>query len=356
MTLQTQRLPTLDDNAERATGTAHVSDTRDSTPRALAARPTAASPLLAMSKRYGIDALKLLEVLKATVIKATDRHTPTNEEIAAFCIVAEQYGLSPFTREIHAFCDSSRGIVPIVGIDGWTKIANNTGQMNGVSFAIVGEPGQLECTCTIHVKGREHPVVVTEYLVECKRNTPPWNQMPRRMLRHRSFIQCARVAFGFGGIYDEDEAKDIMRGDAPMTGVRRLDDLNAAVVPHPTSTTQVIDTSTANVPSTETAEQIINNAPRAPEHQQDAVGDVEAQAPEPAADLALDSEGKLIAFAESVASETQIDPKLFTAAIKQLRLSDGIGGGKRADTLNRNRIAAAMQAGSFDWQTAKIIT
>jgi hypothetical protein len=33
--------------------------------------------------------------------------------------------------------------------------------------------------------------------------------MPKRMLRHKALIQCARVAFGFSGIFDEDEARDI---------------------------------------------------------------------------------------------------------------------------------------------------
>jgi hypothetical protein len=50
---------------------------------------------------------------------------------------------------------------------------------------------------------------VREYLRENHRNTDPWNQMPNRMLRMRAYIQCARVCFGFGGIYDEDEGEKI---------------------------------------------------------------------------------------------------------------------------------------------------
>ena len=46
-----------------------------------------------------------------------------------------------------------------------------------------------------------------EYFAECKRNTDPWNQMPRRMLRHKAIIQCGRIAFGFSGIYDPDDAE-----------------------------------------------------------------------------------------------------------------------------------------------------
>ena len=33
-------------------------------------------------------------------------------------------------------------------------------------------------------KDREHPIIVTEYLSECRRDTPTWKQMPGRMLRH----------------------------------------------------------------------------------------------------------------------------------------------------------------------------
>jgi hypothetical protein len=55
------------------------------------------------------------------------------------------------------------------------------------------------------VKGRGHPVEVTEYFSECKRNTDPWNNMPRRMLRNRTLCQGARMAFGFSGVFHEEE-------------------------------------------------------------------------------------------------------------------------------------------------------
>jgi hypothetical protein len=45
---------------------------------------------------------------------------------------------------------------------------------------------------------------------EVNRGTQPWKSHPRRMLRHKALIQCARIAFGFAGIYDEDEAERIV--------------------------------------------------------------------------------------------------------------------------------------------------
>jgi hypothetical protein len=53
-------------------------------------------------------------------------------------------------------------------------------------------------------------VQVTEYLSECKRGTQPWQSHPKRMLRHKAMIQCARLAFGYVGIYDQDEAERIV--------------------------------------------------------------------------------------------------------------------------------------------------
>jgi hypothetical protein len=42
------------------------------------------------------------------------------------------------------------------------------------------------------------------------------------MLRHKALIQCARLAFGYGGIYDQDEAERIIEIDgATGESIRR---------------------------------------------------------------------------------------------------------------------------------------
>lgn len=128
-------------------------------------------------------------------------------------IVSTQYGLNPFTKEIYAFPDKNNGITPVVGVDGWARIINSHPQFDGMEFAADAE----SCTCKIYRKDRNHPTIVTEYLEECRRNTQPWNSHPRRMLRHKAMIQAARLAFGFGGIYDEDEAQRIQTTETPET-------------------------------------------------------------------------------------------------------------------------------------------
>lgn len=176
------------------------------------------SPLTLLGQRWNIEPTKLVEVLRGTVIKPDKNgKVASNEEVAAFCVVANQYDLNPWTREIYAFFSPDKGVTAIVPIDGWVKIVNRHkdahGELDfdGCEFEEVeGANGlPISCTCTIHVKGREHPIVATERYAECKRNTNPWSQHPFRMLRHKSYMQAARYAFGLSGIHDEDEARDI---------------------------------------------------------------------------------------------------------------------------------------------------
>jgi phage recombination protein Bet len=159
------------------------------------------SALSLMATRLNVDPTKLLDTLKNTVFKGA-----TNDELLALVVVANQYGLSPFLKEIYAFPAKGGGIVPVVSVDGWIRMMNDHPQFDGIDYEWEREGGKLiSCTSIIHRKDRAHPTRVTEYLSECKRNTDPW-KMEHRMLRHKATIQGARVAFGFSGIVDEDEA------------------------------------------------------------------------------------------------------------------------------------------------------
>ena len=161
-----------------------------------------------VATRFGVDPTKMMDTLKATAFKVKDA-TVTNEQMMALLIVADQYGLNPFTKEIYAFPDKG-GIVPVVGIDGWARIINEHPSFDGMDFTMPDDGSS--CTCQIYRKDRGHSISVTEYMAECKRGTQPWSSHPRRMLRHKAMIQCARMAFGFAGIYDRDEADRIAKG------------------------------------------------------------------------------------------------------------------------------------------------
>ena len=161
---------------------------------------------LASELGIGTDGSSLIQTMKDTAFKGVQ---VSDSQMTALLIVAQQYKLNPWTREIYAFPDKG-GIVPVVGVDGWSRIINQNVNFDGMDFKQDDE----SCTCIIYRKDRSHPVSVTEYLSECKReNAQPWKSHPKRMLRHKAMIQCARLAFGFVGIYDADEAERIV---APM--------------------------------------------------------------------------------------------------------------------------------------------
>jgi hypothetical protein len=180
------------------------------------------SVLARMAMRFGVEPAKMMECLKATAFKGP----ASNEQIMALCIVADQYGLNPWTKEIYAFPDKSNGIVPVVGVDGWARIINSHPEFDGMEF----EQDAESCTCSIHRKDRGHPITVTEYLAECTRNTGPWGSHPRRMLRHKAMVQCARLAFGYAGIYDADEA-DRIRDVVPESTERPAIEMPVEALP-----------------------------------------------------------------------------------------------------------------------------
>lgn len=178
----------------------------------------APSVIARLADRFGVDQSKMLECLKSTAF----RGGCSNEQLMALCIVSEQYGLNPWTREIYAFPDKQNGIVPVVGVDGWARIINSHPQFDGIDFS----QDEEKCTCTIYRKDRGHPTIATEYMSECRRNTGPWGSHPKRMLRHKALIQAARLAFGFTGIFDHDEAERIVSarvGQAPYAKASPLD-------------------------------------------------------------------------------------------------------------------------------------
>ena len=169
-----------------------------------------ASLIETMARRVSMEPKLFESTVRSTVMPA--KHT--NEQFAALMLVAHEYGLNPVVKEIYAFPAKGGGIVPIVSIDGWVNLVNSHPQANGFTFDwIHDDEGKLiACTCRMYRKDRDHPVEVTEYLSECKRNTDPW-KMAHRMLRHKAMIQAARYAFGFSGIYDEDEGAKIANAE-----------------------------------------------------------------------------------------------------------------------------------------------
>lgn len=186
---------------------------------------------VSLAKQFNIqgDPQELVQTLKATAFKGN----ATDAQFNALMIVSTQYGLNPFTKEIYAFPDKQNGIVPVVGVDGWSRIINSHPQFDGMEFKYSEETttpagsntkAHEWVECVIYRKDRSHPIVAREYLDEVYRPpfkgkfgevNGPWQSHTKRMHRHKAMIQAARLAFGFGGIYDEDEAQRIQTPETP---------------------------------------------------------------------------------------------------------------------------------------------
>lgn len=201
------------------------------TTTAVAQRQPVRSVLIDMATRFGMEPAAFEATVRATCMKPDYKtgRVPSREEFAAFLLVAKEYKLNPLTKEIYAFTAKGGGVVPIVSIDGWVNLVNSHGACDGFDFEMEHDAkGNLvSCTCRMYRKDRSRPVVVTEYLSECIRNTEPW-AMKHRMLRHKAMVQAARYAFGFSGVYDEDEgakiaeASDVAREEPPKPPARPL--------------------------------------------------------------------------------------------------------------------------------------
>lgn len=262
-----------------------------------------------LAKRYGMEAAGF----EQTVFEVCCDTQLTRAEFAGFLLVAKEYKLNPITREIYAFKKQGGGIVPIVSVDGWISLVNSHPQFDGMEFDEKhDDDGKLiSITCRLYRKDRSRPTEVTEHLSECKRDTQPW-KMEHRMLRHKSLIQCARYAFGFSGIYDEEEGR-IIAENKPMKDITPRPEPKRAPAPEPKKAPPAEDETTESSP---TMDGVTGSSPRAADGQDGGkpesepapeAGNVAAAAPDPAPSLPINDPGELPEFLRRKKDEPEID-------------------------------------------------
>ena len=105
--------------------------------------------------------------------------------------------LDPLNEEIGFTQYEDRGWQTFISIEGCSKLLNGHEQFNGLVFTqaetqIEGVPEWIECS--IYRKDRILPITIREHYLEVKGDSPIWQKMPRRMLRHRALQQCVRLA------------------------------------------------------------------------------------------------------------------------------------------------------------------
>lgn len=200
--------------------------------------------LALLANRLQVSETEVKQSLTQTVFKGA-----SDAQMTALLVVANEYRLNPFVKELYAF-PSQNGIVPMVSIDGWLRIINEHPQFAGMDIRYADEIVKVEKSkpcpeyieVTILRKDRPHASTpIREYLDECYRNTQPWNTMTRRMLRHKAIKEAGRVTMGLHGIYDEDEARDLLAREGKT--IIKTGEAYEVIEAEPVDDGQVIDES-----------------------------------------------------------------------------------------------------------------
>lgn len=164
--------------------------------------------LTRLADNIGTTPDEIKDVLSGMIISAKAQHgaVATDAELTVVSGICAQYDLNPLTREAHAFISGGKLSV-VIGIDGWLRIANRQPNFNGIEYDYEFDGKELlSVTTKIHVKGRDFPVCVTEWMDECYQpKSPAWQKFKKRMLRNKSTGQAIRVAFGISEVIDDDE-------------------------------------------------------------------------------------------------------------------------------------------------------
>ena len=105
-------------------------------------------------------------------------------------------GLDPLREEIGFIQYEDGNWQVYVSVDGAIKLLNRHESFDGITFnqsenLIEGIPEWVECS--IHRKDRSFPTTAREYYLEARSEQSIWQKMPRRMLRNRAIVQCARL-------------------------------------------------------------------------------------------------------------------------------------------------------------------
>jgi hypothetical protein len=113
--------------------------------------------------------------------------------------VAKRYQLNPLVGQIDWEQNLDGSYEVYIPIDGWIAMIHREPSFKGLTFSQATEteegiPNWMECS--IYRTDLIQPMTVREYYAELKTDHPIWMQMPRRMLRHKTLQQCARLAFG----------------------------------------------------------------------------------------------------------------------------------------------------------------
>lgn len=239
-----------------------------------------------LGKRWGIPPSRVFaygETFISLAKNCPDGFRVPGEIIAQFLQLAAEHNLNPARYEIRAFFDYIKGLSTFVMIDGWLTLANRQPAFDGFDFEYErdSQGALIAVTCAIHRKDRSRPTKTRCKLSEWRVSTSPqWGSKPEWMLEQKALKQGIRRTFGFAGIIDDDDARQ-MGLEVPETPVKTapavtLDQLAPAAPPP-------VDEYTRKAPAPMQADDTAQNEPEAkPEPKEDAKSEARKKLEAPA--------------------------------------------------------------------------
>lgn len=145
-----------------------------------------------------IEEAKILTVPIDELRNWVEESSLSEELLKTIFRIAKRFKLNPVLGHIAWELDAAGNYEVYIPIDGWIALIHREPSFQGLAFHQSTETENnipLWMECTIYRSDLTHPVTVREYLVELITDHPMWQAMPRRMLRHKTLQQCARLAF-----------------------------------------------------------------------------------------------------------------------------------------------------------------
>lgn len=194
--------------------------------------------LIALASRIGFDISSLnFDDFFNHFRQKCCRNFPFYENALELLVTSNQLGLNPFNFEIYGMQSKSKEVFEVcLTLDGWMALLNRHPMFDSLEAEPinVGTDELEACVVRMYRKDRSRPTVITEFLRDCNLNTSTWKQFPTRMLRHKTVIQCARVAFGFAELgvneqFDVEVADDSLDYNRPVSPIRMVANHEAAL-------------------------------------------------------------------------------------------------------------------------------
>lgn len=183
------------------------------------AQPAAEQPrslLRDLASAAGLDPQKYY----ATIKSLCGCQNATDEHFAALMMTAQGLGLNPIMRELYLM-PAQRGVQVVVPIDGYLSFlqrAERAGIILEHEYEEAWYPDprvdpakkalRRGGRVTARKRGREKPIVHTEWFDEVVRDTSVWKQGQSRQLMHKTYRQFCRYHLGFN-VMDQDDAERI---------------------------------------------------------------------------------------------------------------------------------------------------